>query len=59
MKTALTIVFKSQDGSYPAEILLSKRYRVVGISRWAPAESFARIRNITRSIEIASGYLLG
>jgi len=57
MKTALITGVTGQDGSYLAELLLSKGYRVVGMSRGAPAESYARIRHIAPGIEMASGNL--
>jgi GDPmannose 4,6-dehydratase len=58
MKTALITGVTGQDGSYLAEFLLSKGYRVVGMSRGAPADSYARIRHIAPAIEMASGDLL-
>ena len=58
MKTALITGVTGQDGSYLAELLLSKGYRVVGMSRGAPGESYARIRHIAPTIEMASGDLL-
>ena len=56
-KTALITGVTGQDGSYLAELLLTKGYRVVGMSRGAPAESYARIRHIAPAIEMASGNL--
>lgn len=58
MRTALITGVTGQDGSYLAELLLSKGYRVVGMSRGAPGESYARIRHIAPDIEMASGDLL-
>lgn len=58
MQTALITGVTGQDGSYLAELLLSKGYRVVGMSRGAPGESYARIRHIAPAIEMASGDLL-
>ena len=57
MKTALITGVTGQDGSYLAELLLSKGYRVVGMSRGAPVESCARIGYITPAVEMASGNL--
>ena len=57
MKTALITGVTGQDGSYLAELLLFKGYRVVGMSRGAPVESYARIGHITPSVEMASGNL--
>jgi len=58
MKTALITGVTGQDGSYLSELLLSKGYRVVGMSRGAPGESYSRIRHIAPTIEMASGDLL-
>lgn len=58
MQTALITGVTGQDGSYLTELLLSKGYRVVGMSRGAPGESYARIRHIAPDIEMASGDLL-
>lgn len=58
LQTALITGATGQDGSYLAELLLSKGYRVVGMSRGAPGESYARIRHIAPTIEMASGDLL-
>lgn len=57
MKTALITGVTGQDGTYLAELLLSKGYRVVGMSRGAPGESYARIRHIVPNVEMASGDL--
>jgi len=57
MRTALITGVTGQDGSYLAELLLLKGYRVVGMSRTTPAESYAQIRHIAPNIEMASGDL--
>jgi len=47
-----------QDGSYLAEFLLSKGYRVVGMVRRSSTTNFDRIRHIQDDIEIVAGDLL-
>jgi GDPmannose 4,6-dehydratase len=57
-KIALITGVTGQDGSYLAELLLSKGYRVVGMSRGNLGDSYARIRHIVPGVEMASGDLL-
>ena len=57
-KTALITGVAGQDGSYLAELLLSKGYRVVGTSRANLGDSFTRIRHVIPGVEMASGDLL-
>lgn len=57
-KTALVTGVTGQDGSYLAEFLLSKGYRVVGMVRRASTEQFPRIEHIKKDIEIRQGDLL-
>jgi len=57
-KTALITGVTGQDGSYLAELLLSKGYRVVGMSRGKPGDNYERIRHIIPGVEMASGDLL-
>lgn len=58
MKTALITGITGQDGSYLAELLLEKEYRVVGMTRRTSTEVHERIEHIVDDIEIVSGDLL-
>jgi GDPmannose 4,6-dehydratase len=57
-KTALVTGITGQDGSYLAELLLDKGYRVVGMTRRTSTEVHERIEHIVGNIEIVSGDLL-
>ncbi|MFY9632481.1 MAG: GDP-mannose 4,6-dehydratase [Candidatus Cybelea sp.] len=57
-KTALVTGITGQDGSYLAELLLDKGYRVVGMTRRTSTEVHERIEHIVDDIEIVSGDLL-
>jgi GDPmannose 4,6-dehydratase len=57
-KTALVTGITGQDGSYLAELLLEKDYRVVGMSRRSSTETIERIAHIVDRIEIIQGDLL-
>jgi len=57
-KTALITGITGQDGSYLAELLLSKNYRVVGMVRRASTENFERIDHLKDKIELRQGDLL-
>ena len=57
-KTALITGITGQDGSYLAELLLEKGYRVVGMTRRTSTEVHERIEHIVGNIEIVSGDLL-
>ncbi len=57
-KTALITGITGQDGSYLAELLLDKGYRVVGMTRRTSTEVHERIEHIVDAIEIVSGDLL-
>jgi GDPmannose 4,6-dehydratase len=57
-KTALVTGITGQDGSYLAELLLEKGYRVVGMTRRTSTEVHERIEHIVDDIEIVSGDLL-
>ena len=57
-KTALVTGITGQDGSYLAELLLEKGYRVVGMTRRTSTEVHERIEHIVDAIEIVSGDLL-
>jgi len=58
MKTALITGITGQDGSYLAELLLSKGYRVVGVVRRASTESFERIGHIKEQVTLLQADLL-
>ena len=57
-KTALVTGITGQDGSYLAELLLEKGYRVVGMTRRTSTEVHERIEHIVDDVEILSGDLL-
>jgi GDPmannose 4,6-dehydratase len=57
MPTALITGITGQDGSYLAEFLLSKGYRVVGMVRRSSTVTFERIQHIQHDIDIAQGDL--
>ncbi len=57
-KTALITGITGQDGSYLAEFLLKKGYRVVGMVRRTSTESLERIRHIRDDVELQQGDLL-
>ncbi len=57
-KTALVTGITGQDGSYLAELLLDKGYRVVGMTRRTSTDVHERIEHLTDRIEIVSGDLL-
>ncbi len=57
MKTALITGITGQDGSYLAEFLLEKGYRVVGLVRRSSTVNFERIAHIQDRIELISGDL--
>jgi GDPmannose 4,6-dehydratase len=56
--TALLTGIAGQDGSYLAELLLSKGYRVVGVTRQSSAASLARIRHLVDRVELVAADLL-
>ena len=58
MKTALITGITGQDGSYLAELLLDKGYRVVGMLRRLSLENYGRIEHLGDRIELAQGDLL-
>jgi len=57
MKTALITGITGQDGSYLAELLLSKGYRVLGMVRRASVERFDRIEHLREKVELIEGDL--
>ena len=58
MKTALITGVTGQDGSYLAELLLEKGYRIVGMVRRASTENFERITHLRERIELRQADLL-
>jgi GDPmannose 4,6-dehydratase len=57
-RTALITGITGQDGSYLAELLLAKGYRVVGMTRRTSTDVHERIQHIFEDIEFVSGDLL-
>lgn len=57
MPTALITGITGQDGSYLAEFLLEKGYRVVGMVRRSSTVTFGRIEHIQDDIELTQGDL--
>lgn len=57
-KVAFITGITGQDGSYLAELLLSKGYKVYGMVRRASVEKFERIAHIMDRIELIQGDLL-
>jgi GDPmannose 4,6-dehydratase len=57
-KTALITGITGQDGSYLAELLLHKGYRVCGMVRRASTENFSRIEHLRNRIELFQADLL-
>jgi GDPmannose 4,6-dehydratase len=58
MKTALITGITGQDGSYLAEFLLEKGYRVVGMTRRSSTDSNERIEHLGKRLELIQGDLL-
>jgi len=59
LKTALITGITGQDGSYLAELLLAKGYRVVGVARKAPVDAARSLpAKLAESIEFASWDML-
>lgn len=58
MPTALITGITGQDGSYLAEFLLSKGYRVVGMVRRSSTINYDRIIQIQNQVDIVQGDLL-
>jgi len=58
MKTALITGITGQDGSYLAEFLLEKGYRVVGVVRRSSTTPYERIEHLVERIELVSADLL-
>lgn len=57
MATAIITGITGQDGSYLAELLLSKGYHVVGMMRRSSVVTFERIQHIQDQIDIIQGDL--
>jgi GDPmannose 4,6-dehydratase len=57
-KTALITGITGQDGSYLAEFLLERGYRVIGMTRRTSTEVHERIEHLVERLEIVSGDLL-
>ncbi|MBE7433613.1 MAG: GDP-mannose 4,6-dehydratase [Anaerolineales bacterium] len=57
MPTALITGITGQDGSYLAELLLSKGYKVVGMVRRSSTVSFERIEHILDDVTVLQGDL--
>jgi GDPmannose 4,6-dehydratase len=55
--TAIITGITGQDGSYLAELLLSKGYRVVGMMRRSSVVTFERIQHIQDQVDIIQGDL--
>ena len=58
MPTALITGVTGQDGSYLAELLLAKGYRVVGIVRRSSTTPYERIAHLVDRVELISADLL-
>lgn len=60
MKKAFITGITGQDGSYLAEFLLEKGYKVYGLTRRTSTQNFARIEHITHhpNLELISGDLI-
>lgn len=57
-KRALITGITGQDGSYLAEFLLSKNYKVFGLTRRTSTPNYERIKHIEDKIELIPGDLL-
>ena len=57
MPTALVTGITGQDGSYLAELLLSKGYRVVGVARRSSTVTYERIEHLLDDITVVQGDL--
>jgi GDPmannose 4,6-dehydratase len=58
LPTALITGITGQDGSYLAELLLGKGYRVVGVVRRTSHDSYERIQHLVGKVEILPADLL-
>ncbi|MBI4037471.1 GDP-mannose 4,6-dehydratase [Candidatus Curtissbacteria bacterium] len=57
-KSALVTGITGQDGSYLAELLLAKNYKVYGLTRRTSTPNYERIKHIEDKIELIPGDLL-
>ncbi len=57
MPTALITGITGQDGSYLAELLLSKGYRVIGVARRSSTMTYERIDHLLDDITVVQGDL--
>jgi len=57
MPTAIITGITGQDGSYLAELLLKKGYRVIGVARRSSTVNYERIQHIADDITIVQGDL--
>ena len=57
MPTAIITGITGQDGSYLAELLLSKGYKVIGVARRASTVNFERIEHLLDNISVEQGDL--
>src|SRR5215475_8948240 len=57
MPTALITGITGQDGSYLAELLLSKGYRVIGVARRSSTVTYERIDHLLDNITVVQGDL--
>ena len=58
MRTALITGITGQDGSYLAELLVEKGYRVIGVVRRSSTTPYERIGHLVDSVELVSADLL-
>ena len=58
MRTALITGITGQDGSYLAELLLAKGYRVIGVVRRSSTTPYERIAHLVDQVELVSADLL-
>jgi len=58
MPTALITGITGQDGSYLAELLLQKGYRVFGVVRRSSTTPYERIAHLVDKVELLSADLL-
>src|SRR4051812_13606746 len=58
MRTALITGITGQDGSYLAELLLAKGYRVIGVVRRSSTTPYERIAHLVDRMELVSADLL-
>src|SRR3989344_9675353 len=57
-KRALSTGITGQDGSYLAEFLLKKNYRVFGLTRRTSTSNYDRIKNIIDNVTLIPGDLM-